>query len=112
MAKTVISSVPVAASSSGATALKAAATGAVHELLAFSFSAAGTVAVKFQSASTDLTGAWNLIAGMPVTITELPGNVMSGMTPICSTVAGEALNINLGGNIAVGGVAIVRTLTP
>lgn len=113
MAKTSIASVAVNATNSGGTTLAAAATNTIHELIGLSISSNAAVSVKFQSNSNDITGPWNMAAGTPLTIPQLAQNVMSGITPICSTaVAGnEPLKINLSVNASVGGVAIVRSMT-
>lgn len=88
----------IVASSSGATAIVAAVTSRKIRVLSYDYQVNGAVNVKWQSASTDLTGLYyNAAAG--------DGKV-NGFNPLgwFETVAGEALNINLSGAVAVGGV--------
>jgi hypothetical protein len=86
----------IAASSSGDNAIVAAVTGKRIRVLNYMFMATTPVNVKWRSATTDLCGA-------------LPAGANGGAS--CSfegmgcfqTAAGEALNLNLSGAVAVGG---------
>lgn len=88
----------VDASASGATALVAAVTGKRIVLLQFACVANGTVNIKFQSASTDLSKLFYLVANVGFV---LPLSSAHGW---CRTAIGEALNLNLSGAVAVGGL--------
>ena len=87
---------PIIASASGATQLVAAVPGKKIRVLSYVIVANGAVNVKFQSASTDLTGLLYFAAN---------GGAVSGMEGLgCfQTAVGEALNVHLSGNVAVGG---------
>lgn len=90
----------IVASASGATAIVAAVgsgdTARKIRVVALSLMANGTVNVKFQSASTDLTGIDFLVANAGKV---LPYNECGWF----ETAAGEVLNINLSASVAVGG---------
>jgi hypothetical protein len=87
----------IAASSSGANAIVAAA-GASNKIrvLAVQLTSSGTVNAKWQSASTDKTGLAYFVAN---TGYVLPYNPLGWF----ETAANEALNLNLSAAIAVGG---------
>lgn len=89
---------PLVASAPGATQVVAAVASKQIRVLSYVLIANGTVNVKFQShvAPTDLTGLLYLVANT---------GASSGFSPLglFQTVAGEALDINLSGGIAVGG---------
>ena len=89
---------PITASASGVTNLVAAQAGKSIRVLQVVLVANGAVNVKFQShvTPTDLTGLFYLIANT---------GFSSGFSPSgqFQTVSGEALDINLSGNVAVGG---------
>lgn len=93
------------ASASGATTVIAAVGGKRIRVIAYDFMANGTVNVKFQShvTPTDLTGLYYLIANT--------GKV-NNFNPVgwFQTVSGEALDINLSGNISVGGSIVYVTI--
>lgn len=87
----------IVASSSGNTAVVAAVTSKKIRVLGFCFTVNGAVNVKWQSATTDKTGLfYGDAAGK--------GKVLP-FSPVgwFETASGEALNINLSGNVAVGG---------
>lgn len=92
----------ISASSSGANAIVAAVTGKKIKVLGCYIVASNSVNVKFQSASTDITGLAYL--------TTNSGFVLPSPTVAQNhwfeTAAGEALNLNLSGNVAVGGAII------
>ena len=83
-------------SASGATELVAARTGKRILVLSYVVNASGAVGVKFQSASTDLTGTLTLAANQTQ-------DAYYSEAGYFQTVAGEALNINLSGAVQVGG---------
>lgn len=89
----------IVATASGATAVVAAVTAKKIKVLGYVFVAAGAVAVKFQSATTDITGV--------MTIGSNGGVAASAVAPagghLLETAAGEALNINLSDAVVVGG---------
>jgi len=82
-------------SASGATALVAAVAGAKYRVLAAAVVATTAVSVKFQSASTDITGTFPLGANGGVV---LPYNEHGWF----ETAVNEALNINLSGAVSCG----------
>ena len=88
---------PISISASGQTALVAApaATSKIR-VWSFDFVSNGTVNLKFQSASNDLTGAYPLIAS---------GGMVraSGTFPIWDCNLGEALNVNLDASVGIFG---------
>jgi hypothetical protein len=89
----------ISASSSGATTVVAAVAGKRIRVLRWSLSSNGAVNVKWQShiTPTDLTGLFYL--------TQF-ANAGGAYCPvgIFQTISGEALDINLSGAVAVGGV--------
>lgn len=87
----------LAASTSGASTAVAAVAGKKIRVLGYVIVANGAVNVKFQSHTAgDLTGLFYLVANT---------GVAGGYNPVghFETVAGEALDINLSGNVAAGG---------
>lgn len=88
----------ISASSSGVNALISAVTGKKIRVLSLVLMANAAVNVKFQSHTTptDLTGLFYLAAN---------GGFSVGFSPLghFETVAGEQLDINLSGAVAVGG---------
>ena len=91
----------ISASSSGNTTVVAAVTSKKIRVLGFGFQAAAAVDVKFRSATAgDITGAMN--AG------GAGGGHAQGFSPVghFETAAGEALQINLGSAVAVGGYVV------
>lgn len=93
-----IQRVLIAVSASGATALVAAAgAGLIITVIQYKLLAVGAVNVKFQSASSDITGLDYL---------STDGGVVVPYSPVgwFDTAANAALNINLSGAVAVGGV--------
>lgn len=92
--------IAIVASSSGANTLVAAVTGKKIHIVNFIVSASGAVNFKFQShvTPTDITGLFYLAAA---------GSFMGAANDFVgwgSTNTGEALDINLSGAVAVGGV--------
>lgn len=90
----------IVASSSGDNVLVAAVSGAKIRVLAMEISASGAVNGKLQSNTTDLTGLHYFAAAGDVWLLPyIPGGW-------CETVAGEKLDLNLSGAVAVGGSLI------
>ena len=89
----------IATADSGATVIVAAVTGYKIKVCHVNVTASNAVNVKWQSASTDLTGLAYL--------TQYSGYETAFCPPafgcLFETAVGEALNINLSGAIAVGG---------
>lgn len=94
-----VSRVNIAASSTGVTNLVAAQTGKKIKVINLALIANAAVNVKFQShvTPTDITGLFYLAANGGFV---LPYSDVGWF----ATIAGEALDINLSGSIAVGGV--------
>lgn len=86
----------ITASSSGANEVVAAVTGKKIVVLSYFLSASGTVNAKWQRASTDITGLHYMVANNQVPVAFSPVGHFE-------TAAGEALNLNLSGAVAVGG---------
>jgi hypothetical protein len=86
----------IQASSSGDNAIVAGVSGKKIRVLNWAFSANGTVAVKWRSNTTDVTGPRYLIQYASAGRSGGPNGVME-------TAAGEALNLNLSAAVAVGG---------
>lgn len=86
---------PISASTSGNTAVVAAHAGQTITVVSILVIAAGTVGVKFQSGTTDITGSLPLVANSGFTQVSSMG--------VFKTSVSEALNINLDANVAVGG---------
>ena len=89
-------------SASGANQIVAAVTGKKIRVLAYTIIAAGAVTAKWQTNSTDLSGAMSLAAngGAAPSVSVLaPGGVYG----LFETAPGEALNLNLGGAVNVSG---------
>lgn len=86
----------IAASSSGDNTLVAAVTAKKIRVLNYVLIANAAVNGKFQSAATDISGLLYMAAN---------GGASSGYSPVghFQTVAGEALELNLSGAVAVGG---------
>lgn len=103
-----ISDVSVSISSSGDNAIVAAAAGKSYRVLSLALVAAGAVTVQIGSDTggtfSARTGAMALAANGTLV---LPLNTDGWATAD----AGKALNIKLGGAVAVAGVAKVQTLT-
>jgi hypothetical protein len=86
----------VAASSSGNNEIVAAVTGTIIVVTNYKLVASGTVSAKWRSANTDLEGA--------VSMSDTGGAFASDpVHGVLETVAGEALNLNLSGAVAVNG---------
>lgn len=103
--------VAIAASSSGANQIVAGAAGFKYRVLAFLLSFSGTVNAKWQSAANDLTGLVYGLAGV-----NAPGHPLvpapTEATPkgLFTTNAGEDLNLNLSGAVAVGGYVVYEKI--
>ena len=89
----------ITASATGATTIVALVASKKIRVLKWDMVANGAVNVKWQSSvtPTDITGLYYFAAN---------GGIESGFCPVghFETIAGEALNINLSGAVAVGGV--------
>ena len=85
----------ISAATSGQTAVVAAVTGRKIRVLQYFVVAETAVDVKFESASTAITGLMSIGANSGVAAGSEAG--------IFETVAAEALNINLGGAVQVSG---------
>ena len=72
--------------------LAAPGAGLRYTVQRYTLVAAGSVTVKFESATTDLTGAMSLIAGVAL---------VSTTALVCNE--NEALNLTLGGSVQVSG---------
>jgi hypothetical protein len=81
---------------SGSNAIVAAVSGKKIRVLAYTLFASGAVNAKFQSAANDKTGLKYFAAN---------GGISAAFCPVgwFETNAGEALNLNLSGAVAVGG---------
>lgn len=86
----------ITASASGNTAVVAAVAGKKIRVISFNFVANGTVNVKWQSATTDISGLTYCVQFSGKALQFHPGGHLE-------TAVAEALNINLSGNVAVGG---------
>jgi hypothetical protein len=86
----------VAASSSGNNEIVAAVSGKIIVVTSYVLVASGTVSAKWRSASTDISGAMS----MSDTTGAAASDPAHGLV---ETVAGEALNLNLNGAVAVNG---------
>lgn len=91
--------VAVQISSSGANTIVAAVSGKKIHIVNFILSSSGTVNLKFQShvTPTDITGLFYCVANSVV-------GAINDFVGYGSTNTGEALDINLSGAVAVGGV--------
>jgi len=87
---------PISAASSGNNEIVAAVTGKKIRVLSYHLSSGGTVNAKWRSANTDKSGLIYTVAGSQVPVAFSPLGHLE-------TVAGEALNLNLSGAVAVGG---------
>jgi len=86
----------IEASSSGNTQVIAAQSGKRIRVIAYNLMAAGSVNVKFNSASTKISGLKYLIANTGMVCGDLEKGWFE-------TASGEALNINLSASVAVEG---------
>lgn len=99
--------VAIAASSSGANEIVAAAAGFKYRVLGFILSFSGSVNAKWQSGSTDLTGLFYGAAGVLAFSPDSPQPTSQPIAPgQFTTAAGQALNLNLSGATAVGGYVV------
>lgn len=90
---------PISAASSGANAIVVASAGNKIKVLSYTIVASAAVTVKWQSASTDLSGAMSIGAsGGIATPIGSPGQGW-----LLETAVGEALNLNLGSAVGVRG---------
>lgn len=90
--------------------LVSAVAGSKIEVLYLNVSSTADFTLKLQSgASSDITGAWQLIKGVPLDLKFNDENLTKGGgTPICSTVSGEKLNVVLAGTGTVAGIMKYR----
>lgn len=87
----------IATSSSGAVEIVAAVANKRIVVVHWNVMAAGTTSVKWQSAATDLTGLYPLVANVGVVVDHSVPDF--GL----KTVAGQALNINNSATVQIGG---------
>lgn len=92
--------VKISTAASGVTAILAADANQALTLLSLHLVSGGTVNVKIQEGSTDLTGAMPTVANGQV---NLPYNPWGH----CRAASGNALNLNLSAAVQVSGVAVV-----
>lgn len=94
--------VKIAATDANANAIVAAVAGRRIKVLDYVLVADAAVKVKWQSASTDISGLMNLAAaGYGVSSPGATNSLQS--VPKLMTAAGEALNLHLSGAVVVGG---------
>lgn len=105
---TPIKSAAIACSSSGSNQIVAAVSGKSIAVLGYVLVANGAVNAKWQSASTDKTGLLYLAANGGAVAPVIPLSKLGAGTCWFSTAAGEALNLNLSGAVAVGGHVLYR----
>lgn len=86
----------------GQNTIVAAVDGKRIRVLGYTIVAAGSVTAKWQSASTDLSGAMSMIVGTPISPPPSAGQ-FGYKSAIIETENGEALNLNLGGAVQVSG---------
>jgi hypothetical protein len=99
----------VQTNTSGNTEIVAAISGHRIRVLAFVLTAGGNENVKFQSASTDITGFFYL-GTHGVLSSPSPIQTPAGVQYQFQTASGEALNINLAGTSDVGGYVIYQVV--
>lgn len=90
------------ASASGDNSIVAAVTGRRIRVVGYTIIASGAVTAKWRSASTDISGGMALAANggaAPAVSVISPG----GLFGVLQTEPGEALNLNLGAAVSVGG---------
>ena len=80
----------------------AAVAGKRIRVLSYLFSAAALVTVRWDSATTPLSGAMSAAAGTPFSAPQGPISA-GGTMGIMQTERGEALNLTLGGAVQVSG---------
>lgn len=97
--------VAISASSSGANPIIAASATKQYRILAFNFMSNGTVNAKWQDGSTDKTGLYYLVANTGISVPN-PGTRIGWFTTTLNT----ALNLNLSGAIAVGGILVYEEI--
>lgn len=95
-------SVAISTATANASAVVAAKTGFKICVHSYTINAGGTVAVKFQSGTTDITGAMAMVANQTIGNSISPTNLEPDAC-LFETAAGEALNIHLGGAVQVSG---------
>jgi hypothetical protein len=93
-------SVIIAASSSGDNQIVAAQPTKKIQIIAFYLVANGTVNAKWRSGTTDISGLLYEVANAGISVAAINPD---GRRPWHETVAGQALNLNLSGAVAVGG---------
>lgn len=105
---TPIKSAAIACSSSGNNEIVAAVSGKSIAVLGYVLVANGAVNVKWRSASTDKTGLLYLAANGGAAVPVVPLSKLGAGACWFATAAGEALNLNLSGAVAVGGHVLYR----
>lgn len=93
----------IAASSSGDNVVVAAVTGKKIQVIAFYLVASGTVNAKWRSGTTDIGGLMYDVASSGIMVSAINPD---GRRPWHETAAGQALNLNLSGAVAVGGQVV------
>jgi hypothetical protein len=97
-------SAAISTTTSGQTAVVAAVTGRKIKVLGYVLMAAGTVNVKWQDGTTDLTGALPLTAQVGAVVPQCGGE---GYHPEWfKTTAGNALNLNCDSTVGVYGQVV------
>lgn len=96
-------SAPIAASSSGVNAIVAAVTGKKICVVSFTLVSRGTVNAKWQSGSTDLTGAMAMVVNQEISVPGAPVDPGAGQQFWLETAVNTALNLNLSGAVEVDG---------
>jgi hypothetical protein len=99
----------IAAGTTGDTEVVAAVAGKRVRVVTGVLSFGGTVNAKFRSATTDLTGLYYGVLGAQVTF-DHGGEGYGGQKGHFQTEYGEALNLNLSGNVAVGGHVVYEVV--
>lgn len=100
----------IAASASGDNQVVAAVAGKRIRVYAGVFSFAGSVNAKWRSGTTDLTGLYYGAANSQVSL-DFGGEGLGGMRGHFETAQGEALNVNLSTNVAVGGHVVYELVS-
>ena len=99
----------ISASASGANQLVAAVAGKRIRVLHYRALVSGDVSIKFQSASTDITGLMAFSANGGISA-GAPSIIPAGLIFEFQTEPGEALNINLSAAVAVGGYMLYQEI--
>jgi hypothetical protein len=106
-----LQSVAIAASNIGTNKIVAGVAGKRIRLIAWSLSFSGTVNAKWQDGSTDLTGLRYGLAGGAWDMPMATPRAVAGKDAYLETTAGNDLNLNLSGAVAVGGFVVYELVT-